>query len=391
MIKFLFLTDYVNAPSTMLNISLLKQLNDLENITIDFFNNQYQDYDVVLFMGYDPKIIDARLANPNIKVGIIDPRPSFGTENLNPDFILANGIEMKDWYSRITPNIYVYNIYPSLQYKFRKHESSDKVIIGYHGNKVHLPAMYPRITLALDALADLFQIEFYAMYNIEKLGSWTLGLPNAKKIKVKHIQWSENNYEKYLSRVDVGIVPNLLPIKNLKKSKKKAVLASSIFREHEEDYLIRYKPTSNSGRIFPFVQYGIPVVSDMFPSALQMIRDGYDGFVCYSSSSWYLALKKLIEFPEQRNLFAERMFEKFITFYSPEALNLGLVEFINNLQPSPPPLPLPLTITGKSCLDSPTYRFQIKRSRIIDILSLGKRGLKKLKIIFRNFLGNYQL
>ncbi len=326
--KILFTTDNTDAPSTMLNAGLLKRLNGTEGVRIDFFNKNYKEYDVVLFMGYDPDIKGARQTNKKIKVGVIDPRPGFKTPPAGADFILANGIEMKDWCLRFTPNIYIYHIYPVLSRKIKEHKKSDKVTLAYHGNRVHLESMHPVITSAMEMLAKEYTVEINAMYNMEQLGRWTKGLP--KNAAVNHIQWSEENYEKYMSRGDIGLVPNLVPIKGLARGLS-TVLFGKTHNADRHDYLLRFKATSNAGRIFVFAQHGIPVVADMFPSAMQTIEDNVDGFVCRSTEAWHSALKRLADGPELRASIGANMLEKFKNKFSPEVMNKGLIEFIKRL------------------------------------------------------------
>lgn len=106
----------------------------------------------------------------------------------------------------------------------------------------------------------------------------------------------------------------------------------NIYNAHDTDYVIRYKATSNPGRIFVFVQFGIPVVADMFPSALQFIDNEINGFVCYSTEAWYRALKQLADNPVLRTEFAQRMMKKFKESAAPKILNERLVKFINDLK-----------------------------------------------------------
>lgn len=351
--NILFTTKYPDTPSTQLNIGNLQRLNHLEGVHIDFYHTDYAAYDVVLFMGYDPDIQIARAKNPHLKIGVIDPRPQFDQQPVGADFILANGIEMKDWYLTYTPHIFLYYICPQLQRQQKHHRASKRILLGYHGNKDHLQEMYPRITQALDRLANEYQVELWAMYNIEQLGKWDCP-PSFRsgKIGVKHIQWTEENYDASLSRVDIGIVPNLTPINDdikrilLPQPEKPTGFArvqrkflhkvfppelSPHYREHETDYLLRYKATSNPGRIFVFAQYGIPVVADMFPSALQVIEDGVNGFVCYSTEAWYWSLKTLADNPALRTEFAQEMTKTFDKIAAPDVLNKKLVHFIRDI------------------------------------------------------------
>jgi len=375
LIKLLFTTKYVGAISTKLNADNLKYLNSIEGIHIDFYNTEYANYDVVLFMGYDFDIQGARAANPTIKIGVIDPRPGLKREPVGADFIIVNGIEMKDWYLKYTSNIFTYYIYPKIQQKLKRHTSSSIIRIGYHGNRWHLHEMYPRVTQALERLADKFAVELWVMYNIEEHGQWDWGIPDEQKVRINHIQWSEAHYEQYLSEVDIGIIPNLIPInkrikavwlpdqqtpsapkaenklrriKKLikryqqtffdrarthpqKQSQPSIYTPAMPYQEQDSDYLLRYKATSNPGRIFVFAQYGIPVIADMFPSALQIIEDGVNGFVCYSTEAWYWALKHLADSPDLRMKFAMNMTKKFDKIVAPDVLNKNLVHFLTDI------------------------------------------------------------
>lgn len=335
--KLLFSTNHKAEPSTILNANQLKYLNNFKNISIDFFNTNYHNYDIVLFMGYDHEIERAKAINPKIKAGVIDPRPPSKKQPIGADFIIANGVEMKDWYYEYTQNIFISYIYPVLEKQLKEHINKEKIIIGYHGNKIHLHSMQPRITAAVEKLSKDYKIEFWMMYNIEKLGKFDTWVPKSKNFKIKHIQWAEDNYEKYISKVDIGIVPNLIPGKELTNietnkfrlfSPKKNI---HNYNEHTSDYMLRFKATSNPGRIFVFAQYGIPVVADMFPSALQSIEDGQTGFICYSTNAWYYSLKKLAESPQLRNHFSYSMQENFYKNYSIDIQSKKFINFLNKL------------------------------------------------------------
>lgn len=319
MIKVLFQTKNLKGPSTLFNQDLLKGLNELKDISIDFYNTDYKNYDVVLFMGYDPDTKKAKQNNPLIKVGIIDPRPSFKIDFTDVDFILANGIEMRDYYSKFSKNIFNYYIYPELEFVKSK-KKNQKVVVGYHGNKIHLMASKERLMPAIELLAHKHQVELWLMYDVESLGQWKY-TASSKNLLVKHIQWNEGGYHKYMSQVDIGIVPSLIPIKNISLVKK---ISKSIFNKLNEnfsDYLFRFKVTSNVGRGLVFAQLKVPVIMDMTPSALQFISDSENGFVCYSSESWSSALFKLADSENLRLSMAENLYKEFNLNYSSKEIN----------------------------------------------------------------------
>ena len=109
--RILFTTEYREQHYTIQAVEMLKGLNDVEDIRIDFFNKESQAYDVILFMGYDPEVSQARAAYPDARIGVIDPRRV--TEDIiQADFIVTQGIEETNWFSDYALDICRYDIYP---------------------------------------------------------------------------------------------------------------------------------------------------------------------------------------------------------------------------------------------------------------------------------------
>ena len=329
--KVLLNTAVTDAASTQLNVAKLERLNELSGVSIDFFQDNYQDYDVVLFMGYDHKIEEAKRVNPKIKVGVIDPRPPSKNQPLDADFIIANGMELQDWCFQYCSNVFNYYIYPVLPHKIRHHEKSETIKLGYHGNMIHLEAMQPRISDAIVELHKEIPVEFVAMYNIEELGEWNDEALTNHGVTVKHIQWSDDNYEKYIAETDIGIIPNLMPIDNSDEIKRDMQSNHTIYNEHVTDYLFRFKASSNAGRIFVFAQFGIPVIADMFPSAISIVDHEKNGYIAYSTGSWLHSLQNLALDLSLRKQMGKALSEKFNEDYSPEVQNKHLVAFLNQL------------------------------------------------------------
>lgn len=327
MIKLLFQTKNLKGPSTIFNQNLLNGLNELEGISIDFFNSDYINYDVVLFMGYDPDSKKAKQDNPLIKVGIIDPRPSFKINFTYVDFILANGIEMKDYFMKFNKSIFNYYIYPEVQFTKKVHHNDHKIVIGYHGNKIHLMASKERLMPAIELLAQKYQVELWLMYDLKSLGEWDYNA-SSKNLYIKHIQWSDDGYEKYMSQVDIGVVPSLIPVKNASLLKITFKSLFNKFNENNSDYLLRFKVTSNVGRGLVFAQLKVPVIMDMTPSALQFISDSENGYVCYSLDSWQRAFFNLAENQEHRSEMAENLFKEFKVHYSSKIVNKSFMNFL---------------------------------------------------------------
>lgn len=329
--RILFATDSKDKISTQLNAPNFAKLSEIEGVQIDFYNHNYADYDVVLFMGYDARVAEARAAKPDLKIGVIDVRP-FGVQNIRgADFVVANGLEMQDWLANYFENIFIYPIYPQINAPKKIHTQHIPLIIGYHGNKVHLTATMPYITKALEALSEHYDLELWAVYDIRSLGKMQFDLCNRKKVKVRYFQWAGDIYETTMSQVDIGIVPNLIPFKDEMLVKKHAEPFSPLLQPHESDFLMRFKNTTNAGRIYVFSQLAIPVVAGMSPSAAQSIQHGVNGYLALGTGGWYNSLKRLANSVELRRQMGELLYTDFQENLAPNVLNHRLVEFIDNL------------------------------------------------------------
>jgi glycosyltransferase involved in cell wall biosynthesis len=329
--RILFATNAVHNVSTQLNVPNYAKLNELEGVSIDFYNRNYADYDVILFMGYDPHVAEARAMKPSLKIGVIDIRPSSLNASLGADFVIANGFEMQDWLSDYFEKIFIYPIYPQIKALQKQHVQRQPLIIGYHGNKVHLTAVIPHVSAALEKLAEQHKIELWAIYDVKNLGKISPELCDPNRVPVRYIQWSSDVYEKELAQADIGIVPSEVPIHDEKVAKEKIISHSSRYQPHESDYLVRYKNTSNAGRIYVFSQMGIPVVAGLTPSASQAIKHGVNGYLAHSVGGWYSALKKLADSVEHRNQLGNKLYEVFQAEVSVDILNRNLIDFIQNL------------------------------------------------------------
>jgi glycosyltransferase involved in cell wall biosynthesis len=328
LINILFQTKNLKGPSTIFNKSLLEGLNELKDISIDFYNTNYNNYNVVLFMGYDPDTKKAKQNNPSIKVGIIDPRPSFDIDFTDVDFILANGIEMRDYYSKFSKNIFNYYIYPKVKPLNIKRDDQ-KIVVGYHGNKIHLMASKERVMPAIELLSRNYKVELWLMYDIKTLGKWEYN-SLSKNLLIKHIQWDEDGYQKYMSQADIGVVPSLTPMKSSSLLRKIFKNFFNKFNKNSSDYIFRFKVTSNVGRGLVFAQLKVPVIMDMTPSALQFVSDSNSGFLCHSTESWFNSLSKLAENKRLRFDMAENLYKEFNLNYSPKCINVKFKNFLTD-------------------------------------------------------------
>ena len=324
--KFVINTNYKSAGTSVLN-GLEKRLrNSNHEVSLNDWGN-YHKYDIAIFMAPDSKIREAKKENPKLLCGIFDPKVSLSwqiKEIKSADFLVVSSIEQKDYLLKYNKNIFIYYMFPDIEEVKKEHIEKNKIIIGYHGNKQHLSAMKD-VSWALDELAKKYNIEFWAIYNINKLGKWDKNVP--KICPIKHMQWSEENLSGDLSQCDIGVVPSTTPSSSFWGRPFVSFLNNSE-GYHNNDYVQRFKFSNNPGRIYVFSQLDIPVVTDFTPSACQIIKEGESGYLVGTKEGWYEALKMLINNVKIRKDFSENLKRCINDNYSTEQTFLKFISFV---------------------------------------------------------------
>lgn len=374
--NIIFNTRY---PDSAASYCYRQALSSLDGISFFDYDN-YGKYDIALFMSYEKDLLDladAKKKYPDLKIGLIDARGSLVNE-YRPftDFLVVDSIEMSDFFAGFGVPIFTYYEYPKVEKVYKEHKQRTKITIGYHGNKVHLMGMYPNLTKALELLAERHNIELLATYNVKNLGKWKFGVP--KNMPVEHVQWHEGVYNQEFARVDIGIVPAVMPIRDLPSVKRKAVVSREIFNDSDDDYLIRFKMLSNPGRIAVFGQLGIPVVADFFPSAMQTICHGVNGFLAYSSAGWYRALDNLILNHELRQVVSSRMHDVVSERFDYDSQNTRFRRFLNDIasaKSANPKLPY-ISSTNENLMEDLSFRKHAAIARLKSYARAVMRGVR---------------
>ena len=332
--KIVFNSTYKNAASMICIDDLSKKF--LANGDQVFFNDWrgYEKYDIAIFMSPDSDVENAKKINPKIICGIMDPKLNTRRklkESTMADFLGVSSIEQRDAFLKYNPNIFIYYMFPETPEIHKQHSDKEKIVIGYHGNKLHLHCM-KNLNLALDALSEKYPIELWSIYNIHGLGRWRFNLP--RKCPVKHIQWTRDVYEKELSQCDIGVIPAIVPI-NEGITKITSRFISSFFYNwpgyYKHDYIIRFKYSTNPGRAYVFSQLGIPIVAEFLPSYSQIIQDNHSGFLVYSREGWYNALETLIKDAQIRQKMAENLKNHINSTISPDITFKKFLDFLNSI------------------------------------------------------------
>ena len=334
--KIIFLAKKLESASFLFYKESFSKMNKIDkSILIDFksfehdFN--YNNYDFAFFMGGAVDSLNAKKINSKIKCVVVDSRAGHYDKLDSIDLLISNGLENYLFkYSSKYLN-FTYPTYPEIDLTKKQPIDNSKILIGYHGNKIHLESMLPRITDAIKKLNQDIPVELWAMYNIK-------GLKISKKIvskkvgfKVKHIQFSYKNYIDFLSKVHIGIVPQLIPYYDNIISRIIALKSINKYNQGKDDYTLRFKDTSNLGRHFIFFQLKVPIISDMTPSALTFIKNETNGFLAHSTNNWYSYLKLLSQNKKLRNTIAENAHNDWFNEYSHDKLNLKLISILKNL------------------------------------------------------------
>ena len=219
------------------------------------------------------------------------------------DFAIVGSIEERDYYLRYKKNVFRFPQIENIDLIERKHIKKNKIIISYHGNLEHLEEMSSATTKALERIYETYDIELQVIYD-KSLGTWKRGKPN---IKIKEIDWTLDNVIKFISNSDIGIVPctnNFFldsPIKYTNPFSFFIKFFTGGKNRRLNDYILRFKATSNAGRSFVFHQLGVPVIADFWPSNFEILGAKNCGYLAHSEDAWYNSLEKLICSEDLRN------------------------------------------------------------------------------------------
>ena len=318
--------------------------------------NHYQNYDVAIFPGYDHDLENARRQNAAIRVGLADPkqaRAEWLAAARAADFLMVSSLEQREAFLRLNRNILIHYMFLRLPTQAKRHVNADAIVVGYHGNRVHLECMRDGVQLALEELGRHRRVELLMVYNMAANGRARIGLPNPSLVRHRHVQWTPDGYASDLASVDIGIVPAMLPIRDRLASLEASAFPEPEFCYEPFDYMIRYKASTNPGRIQPFACLGIPVVADATPSAAELIEDGVSGRLSLSPEGWFAALDDLAASASLRDTLAANLRAKIERAYERQIPRL--IEFCATLG-SRPAVVLPGAATAEADLQAlPRY------------------------------------
>jgi hypothetical protein len=242
---------------------------------------------------------------PNNLVGIINPE---GNVLYDADFIIVGSIEEKDSLSK-NQNVF---IFPLIENKYRKikqkiHSDNDEMVIGVHGSYTHLSKFSRNLKEALEQFSQERNIVLKVITNSDA-PKWRFGKPNIPNIEI--INWELSTFSNEILSCDIGIVPN---ISDIEPAFKEISNDRGLYRN---DYFFRLKNKSNSGRVFVFIQHGIPVIADLTPSNLHILGNPDNGYAVFSMDGWLKAMREMAS-ANKRKITAKNALNSFNSLYNP--------------------------------------------------------------------------
>jgi glycosyltransferase involved in cell wall biosynthesis len=334
--KFVLNTRYPDSAAAHVCIGgLSKRLTRLGHTVVLGDWENYERYDVAIFMAAEADCKLVRSINPDILIGIADPKPSTQKQAKEADFCIVSSIEQREIFMHLNRNLFIYYMIPDFKWELVDHKEKEQYRIVYHGNKVHLNAAYQGLVPALNELGKKYPIQFDAIYNVKALGRWEMGRPDQRYCPTNDLQWYPNCYHHYLRNADIGVVQNIMPWRYEGLVRRLGRVSQTLLLEDRFDHQVKYKSSANAGRAFVFGYFGIPVVADAIPSTSDAIIDGKSGRLVLSADGWYDALEELILSADLRREMAGHFRQSITERFAPEVSATRLVKFLSDLRDRP--------------------------------------------------------
>lgn len=335
--KILFISDNrISVGSTRIfihnthnyfeELGYYSKINDFEHIP---------DYDVIILgKGQDYEtFLEYKKMNPRALLGTVNPsdiNKDYKKILELADFCIVGSLIEKEYYLRYCENVFFVPLIENMFSGYKKHGDKKQIVFAYHGNLDHLTQFNPYLTEALETFSREADIKLRVIYNISTLGPWTAGRPD---IPIEECEWSADSIEQNILECDIGLVPGLTPISKKTRQKILPLLNKKEkgYTGFDNDYLIRFKNTTNSGRAFVFYQLGIPVVSDLLPTSFHILGNPGCGYLAHYRDSWLSAFRQLAFSAEKRQAVADRAHREFERQYNRLEWARGLYEEISAL------------------------------------------------------------
>jgi glycosyltransferase involved in cell wall biosynthesis len=330
-VRFLFSSENDNSAASLSILgSLRNELIALGHV-VEIDDCKFsKGYDILIYLGSSLNVREVKKNNPDIVIGLADPKPYSYQLVTEVDFCIVSSVEQREVFVKYNRNQFIFYMTPIFDSCYKHHQSKDRYKISYHGNLIHLNTSGYTMIPALLELSNKYSISLELIYNLKGAGKWNLGRPRSSRLHILDRQWYPNCYIDYFKGVDIGVMPNFIPNKGLKCSN--GPIYRRAFLESSDDHVLKFKSSSNAGRAFVFSKFGIPVVADATPSASEFIMDDHSGKLVISAEGWYNAIEDLILSHKKRNFLAKNSINRYEKYFSPHISAKRFIEFIGSLK-----------------------------------------------------------
>ena len=277
----------------------------------------------------------------NLIIGRLEPRGASKLNFENYNFIINNSLESQDYFAYSNLDSFILPTFPQYQQEnFKKINNKQTLVLGYHGNCIHIVGLMKRIykelinysnnknqriILKIMSNKKIFKRHFPIWYfnNIKNS-------KDKNNFKIDFFDYDPSFMSEFMSDIDIGICPQLIPFKNNIFTKVISPRIKKFFQAKNHNVTLRYKETSNIGRLAIFSQFKIPVISDPCPSSCSIIGMNEAGLIALSEKQWIKSIDHL-----NNNQIGSKMGfalnKRVNDLYSDSVLYRSLINFLENL------------------------------------------------------------
>ena len=300
----------------------------IQGLEVDRFdqNELIADPDSILFGKNSSveEISEFKASYPDALLGLVHPTDNNrdGRDKIRlVDYFVVGSLEEGDGLLGYEKQILQFPQLEQVPISPKEHHAKSPLLIGYHGNRMHIENAGVELWRALDRISDEFDVKLRLIYNIRSVGR----AKTVTRMSVEHLQWNLTSVWRDLRECDIGLVPGVIMLGSGTRVYNTYVKRSYGFKR---DYMMRFKANSNAGRSFVFFQLGVPVVAGMVPSNLHILGNPDCGYIAASESGWYHAIRALAQSPSHRQEIADCAKRAFNREYDP---NLWASRFAKRL------------------------------------------------------------
>ena len=340
-------TYWPNSPSWIFYKELFLRFRDKYKLEINFnpkfkiLKKQDKNESIgIIFGNVENSELDD-IKKYNLIIGRLEPRGASKINFENYNFIINNSLESQDYFAYSNLDSFILPTFPQYhQQNFQKINNKGTLVLGYHGNCIHIVGLMRRIykellnysnsnnqkiILKIMSNKKVFKRNFPIWYfkNIKNS-------KNKNNFKIDFFDYDPSFMCEFMSDIDIGICPQLTPFKKNLFDKVISSRMKKIFQPTNTNIILRYKETSNIGRLAIFSQFKIPVISDPCPSSCSTIGMNEAGLIALSEKQWI----KSIDYLKNNELGSKMGFDlnkRVNDLYSDLVLYKSLVNFLENL------------------------------------------------------------